>query len=147
MVRPKKNAMSPKLITRTPNSITRTPNRLSTQRLTNSRPTSASSRVSESSIKKASLSKNNAPSPREAKRVFTPKSVQTMSVNSGHAKSSSVSSLPADRKSLIMERMGDKDIVKRAFKAFQNNNFDQVRSYGADESPFQKQVLFFPYSL
>ncbi|KAI8527204.1 hypothetical protein RHMOL_Rhmol12G0057600 [Rhododendron molle] len=31
------------------------------------------------------------------------------------------------RKSLIMEKMGDKDIVKRAFKTFQNN-FNQVRS-------------------
>ncbi|XP_058193257.1 protein WVD2-like 7 [Rhododendron vialii] len=34
------------------------------------------------------------------------------------------------RKSLIMEKMGDKDIVKRAFKTFQNN-FNQVQSFSS----------------
>lgn len=37
-------------------------------------------------------------------------------------------SSPATRKSFIMERMGDKDIVKRAFKMFQNNYVGQKLS-------------------
>ncbi|KAI8022677.1 Protein WVD2-like 6 [Camellia lanceoleosa] len=38
-----------------------------------------------------------------------------------------------------MEKMADKDIVKRAFKTFQNN-FNQVRSSGYERSPGQKEV-------
>ncbi|KAF7123817.1 hypothetical protein RHSIM_Rhsim12G0051900 [Rhododendron simsii] len=45
------------------------------------------------------------------------------------------------RKSLIMEKMGDKDIVKRAFKTFQSN-FNQVRSSSSsyDMSSREKEV-------
>ncbi|KAJ1389875.1 hypothetical protein SESBI_37882 [Sesbania bispinosa] len=42
------------------------------------------------------------------------------------------------RKSLIMEKMGDKDIVKRAFKTFQNN-FNQPKTSGEDRSLVKKQ--------
>ena len=49
----------------------------------------------------------------ESKRVF-PTSLH-MSLSYGPTNSD-----PTTRKSLIMESMGDKDIVKRAFKAFQN---------------------------
>uniref|UniRef100_A0A1S3EAH0 Protein WVD2-like 7 n=1 Tax=Cicer arietinum TaxID=3827 RepID=A0A1S3EAH0_CICAR len=44
------------------------------------------------------------------------------------------------RKSLIMEQMGDKDIVKRAFKTFQNK-FNQPKASGeVDRSSVTKQV-------
>lgn len=44
------------------------------------------------------------------------------------------------RKSSIMEKMGDKDIVKRAFKTFQNN-FNQPKTSGEDRSLVKKQVI------
>lgn len=45
------------------------------------------------------------------------------------------------RKSLIMESMGDKDIVKRAFKTFQNG-FNQLKTSGElDRSSVKKQVI------
>lgn len=44
------------------------------------------------------------------------------------------SASPTTRKSFIMERMGDKDIVKRAFKMFQNNNVGQKLS-GEESKP------------
>lgn len=43
------------------------------------------------------------------------------------------------RKSLIMEKMGDKDIVKRAFKTFQNN-FNQSKTSGEVRTPVKGQV-------
>ncbi|WVZ12779.1 hypothetical protein V8G54_017309 [Vigna mungo] len=43
------------------------------------------------------------------------------------------------RRSLIMEKMGDKDIVKRAFKTFQNS-FNQPKASGEDKSSIKKQV-------
>lgn len=44
------------------------------------------------------------------------------------------------RKSLIMERMGDKDIVKRAFKTFQNN-FNQPKTSGENKSLVKEKVF------
>jgi len=44
------------------------------------------------------------------------------------------------RRSLIMEKMGDKDIVKRAFKTFQNS-FNQPKTPGEDKSLIKKQVI------
>uniref|UniRef100_A0A1J3E7R9 Protein WVD2-like 7 n=1 Tax=Noccaea caerulescens TaxID=107243 RepID=A0A1J3E7R9_NOCCA len=53
-----------------------------------------------------------------------PKSLHN-SMNLGPSASSDPTSLASTRKSLIMERMGDKDIVKRAFKSFQKSfDFD-----------------------
>ncbi|KAK7348677.1 hypothetical protein VNO80_23283 [Phaseolus coccineus] len=43
------------------------------------------------------------------------------------------------RKSLIMERMGDKDIVKRAFRTFQNN-FNQPKTSGENKSLVKEKV-------
>ncbi|XP_010512083.1 PREDICTED: protein WVD2-like 7 [Camelina sativa] len=43
------------------------------------------------------------------------------------------------RKSLIMERMGDKDIVRRAFKTFQKS-FDQLKPSGDGQNSSPKQV-------
>ncbi|XP_060184656.1 protein WVD2-like 7 [Lycium barbarum] len=55
----------------------------------------------------------------------------------------STASTTTMRKSLIMERMGDKDVVKRAFKAFQNN-FNQGKPevdirYGGSKKVLPKQ--------
>ncbi|XP_057494004.1 protein WVD2-like 7 [Actinidia eriantha] len=61
-----------------------------------------------------------------------------MSLSLGHANSDSPY-LTTTRKSLIMEKMGDKDIVKRAFKTFQNN-FNQVRASGDEKSSGRKEV-------
>lgn len=55
---------------------------------------------------------------RESKRA-APTSLH-MSHNLGP--SDSLAALPMTRKSLIMESMGDKDIVRRAFKTFQNRS-------------------------
>ncbi|KAK8512900.1 hypothetical protein V6N13_090361 [Hibiscus sabdariffa] len=52
---------------------------------------------------------------------------------------SSFTSLAATRKSLIMEKMGDKDIVKRTFKTFQNN-YNQLKPSGQEQSPTTKPV-------
>ncbi|XP_029125564.1 protein WVD2-like 7 isoform X3 [Cajanus cajan] len=43
------------------------------------------------------------------------------------------------RKSLIMEKMGDKDIVKRAFKTFQNN-FNQPKTSGENKPLVKEKV-------
>ncbi|XP_058192927.1 protein WVD2-like 7 isoform X2 [Rhododendron vialii] len=61
-----------------------------------------------------------------------------MSLNLGTANSDSTS-ITTPRKSLFMEKMGDKDIVKRAFKTFQNS-FTQVRASGDDKSSRRKEV-------
>ncbi|PON46550.1 TPX2, C-terminal [Parasponia andersonii] len=110
-----------------------------------SKPISSYSRISasQSSAKKAtttSLQRNKNPSAGETKKVVS-KSLH-LSLSMGPTNTSTNSDSPTVttiRKSLIMEKMGDKDIVKRAFKAFQNN-FNQVKSYDEDGSPLQKQV-------
>ncbi|CAA0834738.1 Unknown protein [Striga hermonthica] len=75
--------------------------------------------ASQSSNKKT----NGSPIPKsndflvEKGKKITPTSLH-MSLSLGPT--SSLGGLPMTRNSLIMERMGDKDIVKRAFKTFQN---------------------------
>ncbi|KAL6983596.1 hypothetical protein U1Q18_016978 [Sarracenia purpurea var. burkii] len=94
---------------------------------------------SSSSTKKAncsSLPKSKILSAGESKKVSPS---LHMSLNLGPANSDSTSLTPI-RKSLIMEKMGDKDIVKRAFKTFQNN-FNQVRASGYENSSGQKEVV------
>ena len=44
------------------------------------------------------------------------------------------------RKYFIMEKMGDKDIVRRAFKTFQSN-FNQPKTSGEDRSLVKTQVV------
>ncbi|XP_009115468.1 nucleolar protein dao-5 isoform X2 [Brassica rapa] len=76
--------------------------------------------TSQSSVKKekaSSLLRN---------KPTAPKSLH-MSMSLGPSSASDPSALTSTRKSLIMERMGDKDIVKRAFKSFQ-------KSYDLDAS-------------
>ncbi|KAL5759688.1 hypothetical protein ACOSP7_018209 [Xanthoceras sorbifolium] len=73
----------------------------------------------------------------ESKKV-APKSLH-MSLSLEGPSSSDPASLTTTRKSLIMEKMGDKDIVKRAFKTFQNN-YNQLKSSGEEQSPASKQM-------
>uniref|UniRef100_A0A2P2LKU0 Uncharacterized protein LOC8270369 n=1 Tax=Rhizophora mucronata TaxID=61149 RepID=A0A2P2LKU0_RHIMU len=101
-------------------------------------PSSALSR-SQSSTKKAiksSTTKSKVPSAGESKKV-APKSLH-MSLRLD-SPSSGPASLTTTRKPLIMEKMGDKDIVKRAFKTFQNN-FNQPKSSPQEISLKPKQV-------
>ncbi|KAL0421256.1 UNVERIFIED_CONTAM: protein WVD2-like 7 [Sesamum latifolium] len=86
-----------------------------------SKPASTSTPVSASqSLKKkvngSPVSKSKNSPVGESKRAAPTSLHMSLSLDPG--KSSGALSL--DRKSLIMEKMGDKDIVKRAFKAFQN---------------------------
>uniref|UniRef100_A0A5B7AAT9 Putative neurofilament heavy polypeptide isoform X1 n=1 Tax=Davidia involucrata TaxID=16924 RepID=A0A5B7AAT9_DAVIN len=113
--------------------------KVSTTRL--SKPTSIFSPISayQSSTKKensSSLPRSKNPSTGESRRV-APTSLH-MSLTLGPANSDSTSLTPT-RKSFIMEKMGDKDIVKRAFKTFQNN-LNQLRSSGDERSSGPKQV-------
>ncbi|CAA3000484.1 Hypothetical predicted protein [Olea europaea subsp. europaea] len=71
----------------------------------------------------------------EIKRA-TPTSLHT-SLNLGEANSSA--SFATTRKSFIMEKMGDKDIVKRAFRSFQNN-INDLRSPSDTKYSTSKQV-------
>ncbi|XWS34887.1 hypothetical protein CRYUN_Cryun21dG0075600 [Craigia yunnanensis] len=72
----------------------------------------------------------------ESKKV-APRSLH-MSLSLGPS-GSGPASLAATRKSLIMEKMGDKDIVKRAFKTFQSN-YNQLKPSSQEQSPATKQV-------
>ncbi|XP_059648933.1 protein WVD2-like 7 isoform X2 [Cornus florida] len=100
------------------------------------KPTSTSTVMSstQSSTKKSSnssLTKSKNPSAGESRRI-APKSLH-MSLCLGPANSDSTS-LTTTRKSPIMEKMGDKDIVKRVFKSFQNNfNSTDGRSSGPEQ--------------
>ncbi|CAK9137845.1 unnamed protein product [Ilex paraguariensis] len=115
------------------------PRQLSTPKVSKPMPTSPATPASRSSTKKANgllLPRSKNPSMRESKRA-APTSLH-MSLSLGPTNSDSVS-LSTTRKSLIMEKMGDKDIVKRAFKTFQNN-LNQLRSSSDEKSCRPKQV-------
>uniref|UniRef100_A0A0V0HTI9 Putative ovule protein n=1 Tax=Solanum chacoense TaxID=4108 RepID=A0A0V0HTI9_SOLCH len=71
----------------------------------------------------------------EDKRVVPTSLHMSLSLSSPN----STASTNTMRKSLFMETMGDKDIVKRAFKAFQNS-FSQGRSAGDMTYDVQDQV-------
>lgn len=70
------------------------------------------------------------------KKNAVPKALH-MSIALGSTNSHPAS--PATRKSFIMERMGDKDIVKRAFKMFQNNNAGQKLSGEESEKVLSRE--------
>lgn len=95
-----------------------------------------------SSVKKAngsSLPRSTNPSREKTKKV-PPKSLH-MSLGLVPTKSDSASeTVITARKSLIMEQMGDKDIVKRAFKTFQNS-VNQLKSSNEEKSSTPKQKL------
>ncbi|XP_062111780.1 protein WVD2-like 7 isoform X2 [Humulus lupulus] len=133
----------------TPNSITSKVSKAISSSSTSkvSRATSSSGGISvvQSLAKKGSsntpfLQRNTNPSDGETKK-FVSNSLH-MSLSLGPTNTSTNSDSPTVttiRKSLFMEKMGDKDIVKRAFKAFQKN-FDQLKSNDEDGSPLQKQM-------
>ncbi|XP_016496703.1 uncharacterized protein LOC107815602 isoform X2 [Nicotiana tabacum] len=72
----------------------------------------------------------------ENKRVAPTSLHMSLSLSSPNSTTSNTTM----RKSLIMEKMGDKDIVKRAFRAFQNS-FSQGRSSGDMTYGGQDQTL------
>lgn len=124
-----------------------------------SKPTPPSKKMSssQSSIKKENRSsfiksKNSSageikkPSPRskiptagEQKKAAPTSLHMSLSLSPLHPHSVSTTTT---RKSLIMEKMGDKDIVRRAFKTFQNS-FNQLKPSGEVRSSASKQVCFF----
>lgn len=101
--------------------------------------TPTASSASQSSTKKgnySSLPRSKNPSTGESKKV-APKSLHaSLSLD---PTDSNQSSLRMTRKSFIMEEMGDKDIVKRAFKTFQKN-INQPKSSGEERASDPKQV-------
>ncbi|RVX10505.1 Protein WVD2-like 6 [Vitis vinifera] len=121
-----------------------------------SKPTPTSKMISSSqpSIKKAngsSLPKSKNPSAGEIKKPSPRSKIPSagewkkvaptslhMSLSLGPPHSDSAS-LTTTRKSLIMEKMGDKDIVRRAFKTFQNS-FNQLKPSSEVRSSVPKQV-------
>ncbi|KAG7589602.1 hypothetical protein ISN44_As07g018590 [Arabidopsis suecica] len=98
-----------------------------------SKPTST---ISSMSTSRSSVKKENV-SALPRKKQTAPKSLQVpLSVEQ---LGSDPTAVPTTRKSLIMERMGDKDIVRRAFKSFQKS-FDQMKSTGDGQDTAPKKV-------
>uniref|UniRef100_A0A1J3FVT0 Protein WVD2-like 7 n=1 Tax=Noccaea caerulescens TaxID=107243 RepID=A0A1J3FVT0_NOCCA len=98
-----------------------------------SKPASA---ISSMSTSRSSVKKGNV-STLPRKKQTAPKTLHT-SLNVSQP-GSDPTSLATTRKSLIMERMGDKDIVRRAFKTFQKS-FDQLKPSGDGQDTAPKQV-------
>ncbi|GLT63378.1 hypothetical protein SLA2020_359470 [Shorea laevis] len=112
---------------------------LSTPKVSKPTPTSTALSASRSSTKKgndSSLPRSKNSSIVESKKV-APKSLY-MSLSSDPT-NSDPTSLTTTRKSFIMENMGDKDIVKRAFKTFEKS-FNQLKSSGEERSSVPNQV-------
>ncbi|KAL6192457.1 PREDICTED: proteoglycan 4-like [Fragaria vesca subsp. vesca] len=108
-----------------------------------SKPMSASTgaksapRLSVTNANGSSLSRSSNPSIQRTKKV-PPKSLH-MSLSLDPKKSDSATeTVVTARKSLIMEQMGDKDIVKRAFKTFQNS-VNQLKSSNEEKPSTPKQ--------
>lgn len=110
----------------------------------NSKPASTPSKplTSASSTKKGnspSLSRKPITSSEESKKVANKPLHKSLNLEPSNP---DPAPLPTLRKSFIMESMGDKDIVKRAFKTFKTfqNNYSQPKSSGEDRSSVKKQV-------
>ncbi|KAF8378345.1 hypothetical protein HHK36_029684 [Tetracentron sinense] len=121
--------------------VSRTPNSPQISTPKTSKPTQASTVMSASrtSTKKGSylsVPRSKNPSPVESKRSV-PNSLH-MSLSLGPTNSDSAS-VTTTRRSFIMEKMGDKEIVKRAFKTFQNS-FNQLRYSTEENSSLPLQV-------
>ncbi|XP_057774730.1 protein WVD2-like 7 isoform X2 [Salvia miltiorrhiza] len=97
------------------------------------KPTSIPSPISAPQSLKKKVN-NSAPPKMKSSQVGQSKKVAPtslhMSLSLGPAES--LAALPMTRKSLIMESMGDKDIVRRAFKTFQNRT---TNGFATDEKP------------
>ncbi|EYU28656.1 hypothetical protein ABFS82_12G111200 [Erythranthe guttata] len=105
-----------KVISPSPKSLQASSTPKFTKPISISTPISASSKKKVSNGSQSQLSKSRNIPVREIKRVAPTSLHMSLSLGPGN----SLSGLPLTRKSLIMEQMGDKDIVKRAFKTFQN---------------------------
>ncbi|XP_027920130.1 protein WVD2-like 7 isoform X1 [Vigna unguiculata] len=113
--------------------------RISTPR--NPKPTSTTTKIlsSASSTKREispSISRRETGSTAENRKI--PNKTLHMSLSLGPSQSEPAPRTSV-RKSLIMERMGDKDIVKRAFKTFQKN-FNQPKTSGENKSLVKEKV-------
>ncbi|XP_057761498.1 protein WVD2-like 7 [Arachis stenosperma] len=114
---------------------------ISTPRSSSSKPTLTQTKLpaSSSSTKNAdspSLSRKQIASSGQSRKVANKSLHMSMSLglsNHDPAPHSTVG------KSLIMQKMGDKDIVRRAFKTFQNN-YNQPNYSGEDRSLVKRQV-------
>lgn len=128
--------------TRKPISPVTKASQASTPKVRNPVPTSTSLSASWSSTKKVtgSLSLKGKNPPAEDSKRVAPKSLH-MSLSMEPPSPSPASPAPSasTRKSLIMEKMGDKDIVKRAFKTFQNN-YNQLKASSEERYLRAKQV-------
>lgn len=107
--------------------------KFSTPRVSKPSSTTSSMSTSRSSVKKENVSAL----PR--KKQTASKTLHT-SLNLNQP-SSDPTSLATTRKSLIMERMGDKEIVRRAFKSFQKS-FDQMIEQDTAPKQVYSLVLF-----
>ncbi|KAL0701349.1 hypothetical protein Bca4012_057471 [Brassica carinata] len=105
--------------------------KFSTPRVSKTSSTTISMSTSRSSVKKENVSTL----PR--KKQTAPKTLHSTFLNLDQP-SSDPTALATTRKSLIMERMGDKEIVRRAFKSFQKS-FDHIEPSedGQDSAPKQ----------
>ncbi|XP_021652225.1 protein WVD2-like 7 isoform X2 [Hevea brasiliensis] len=117
---------------------------VSTPKVPKTMPTSSTLSMLQPSTKKvtdSALAKGNNPSMEESKKA-APKSLH-MSLSLDAPNSGPAAHAPAPmtttRKSFIMEKMKDKDIVKRAFKTFQNN-LNQLKASAEERSLGAKQV-------
>lgn len=98
-----------------------------TPRISKPKSTTGAAPSSQTSLKGgtvSSLTRPKNPSVRESNKVALKSLHLSLSVD---ASGSNPAPPSTTRKSLIMERMGDKDIVKRAFKTFQSN-YNELRS-------------------
>lgn len=94
-----------------------------------------SSRSSSKTLNGAALQRSvNSPVLEDKRRVPT-----SLHMSLSLSSPNSTASTNTMRRSLFMETMGDKDIVKRAFKAFQNS-YSQGRSVGDMTYDIQDQV-------
>ncbi|KAM0961811.1 hypothetical protein ACFX2I_021021 [Malus domestica] len=112
----------------------------STPRVAKFLSTSTATSSSWSSVKKgnaSSLPRRKNPSTEETKKA--PSKSLHMSLNLESSPTMSTSVTTTTRKSFIMENMGDKDIVKRAFKSFQNN-YNQPKPSIEEKPPTPKQL-------
>lgn len=123
--------------------VTKSP-QISTPKLPKTVPTSGTLSTSRPSTKKvtgSSLPKSKSPSVGQSKKI-APKSLHmSLSLDTPNTDQAALTPAPLanTRKSFIMERMKDKDIVKRAFKTFQNN-FNQLKASAEERSLGAKQV-------
>ncbi|KAJ6689020.1 hypothetical protein OIU85_005435 [Salix viminalis] len=111
---------------------------ISTPKVSKPVPTSSSLSASQSSMKKL----NGSLLPRNRNLAGGNKKVTSKSLHLSltmDPPNSEPAPLTTTRKSFIMEKMGDKDIVKRTFKTFQNN-FSQLRSSAEERAIGEKQV-------